>query len=246
MLLYNGSMRFQKGYRFWMGAGLLSVGLVLGGWELSLHFHQRLLTERLSNLVIEQQTLTLQEQLIQNGTVQLENINPDYVAWISIPQTNLNYPVVQANDNQYYLNHDFSKQVHPFGSIFLDYRNHPSMLSPHTIIYGHAANFDTMFGSLNRYRKLSYLYQHSIIELLVNRRLYRYQIFSVNVVDANVTRVVPTLPKESLANLVQTYQTSSLHPVDLPDVNELALLTLVSCVDDVENGRIMVHALRIP
>lgn len=67
----------------------------------------------------------------------LQEINPDIVGWIYIEGTEINYPVVQGNDNQYYLKHLFSGEWNGSGCIFLDSRNRVDFSDRHSIIYGH-------------------------------------------------------------------------------------------------------------
>ena len=77
----------------------------------------------------------------------LKEVNSDVKGWISIPNTNINYPILQGNDNNYYLNRDINKEYNRNGSIFMDYRNH-EFNDNNTIIYGHNMNTDAMFSDL--------------------------------------------------------------------------------------------------
>lgn len=96
---------------------------------------------------------------IQVDFLGLYSQNPDIVGWISLgsendPIVNINYPVMQAADNDYYLTHNFLKQTTQRGAIFADYRNKfdNGKLSANTILYGHNMwNGDTMFAKLSRY-----------------------------------------------------------------------------------------------
>lgn len=67
----------------------------------------------------------------------LRETNPDIVAWIYIEGTKINYPIVQGEDNSYYLKHLFSGEWNGSGCIFLDFRNDASFADRHSIIYGH-------------------------------------------------------------------------------------------------------------
>ena len=74
--------------------------------------------------------------------------NPDTVGWIKVEGTKVNYPVVQASDNNYYLSHAFNKTANQGGWIFADYRVNFKDFGKNTIIYGHNMNNKTMFGSI--------------------------------------------------------------------------------------------------
>ena len=83
---------------------------------------------------------------------ELRKINEDIVAWIQIPGIDVDYPVVQGEDNEYYLYHTFRKEANKAGSIFLDYRNRADFTEQRVIIYGHNMKDGSMFSSLKKYQ----------------------------------------------------------------------------------------------
>lgn len=83
---------------------------------------------------------------------ELRKINDDIVAWIQIPGIDVDYPVVQGEDNEYYLHHTFRKEVNKAGSIFLDYRNRADFTEQRVIIYGHNMKDGSMFSNLKKYQ----------------------------------------------------------------------------------------------
>lgn len=76
---------------------------------------------------------------------ELRKINEDIVAWIQISGIGVDYPVVQGEDNEYYLHHTFRKEANKAGSIFLDYRNRADFTEQRVIIYGHNMKDGSMF-----------------------------------------------------------------------------------------------------
>ena len=78
----------------------------------------------------------------------LKKINPEIIAWIRIPDTKIDYPVVQGTDNEYYLKHTFKKTEHVAGSIFLDKDNSPDFSNRKTILYGHNMKDGSIFQGL--------------------------------------------------------------------------------------------------
>ncbi len=78
----------------------------------------------------------------------LLSINKNTVGWITVNNTRVNYPVVQAKDNDYYLKHDFYNKYTSLGWVFMDFRNNPKDLDTNTIIYGHKMKSGMMFGTL--------------------------------------------------------------------------------------------------
>lgn len=86
--------------------------------------------------------------LIEVNFNELNKINDDTKGFISVNGTNVNYPFVQAIDNDYYLNRSFDKSYNEAGWVFMDYRNNINEMDKNTIIYAHGRYDNTMFGSL--------------------------------------------------------------------------------------------------
>ncbi|MFP3156146.1 class B sortase [Lachnospiraceae bacterium ZAX-1] len=91
--------------------------------------------------------------------------NKDFVGWISIADTSINYPVMQSLEQyDYYLTHDFYKNEDINGSIFLDTRNRFADRDMNLIIYGHNMKSGLMFGSLSKYADRDYWLAHKTIQ----------------------------------------------------------------------------------
>lgn len=89
---------------------------------------------------------------------QLQTINPDIVGWIRFDNpSRINYPIVQGDNNQTYLNHDWQGRYQPAGSIFMHKENQPNFTDANTILYGHRMIGGSMFGSLNNYASQDFL-----------------------------------------------------------------------------------------
>ena len=91
-------------------------------------------------------------------------VNTDTVGWVKVPNTNIDYPVVQFSNNDYYLNHDFDKKYNYRGAIFMDYRNNPTEFDANTIIYGHNCYDKTMFSELDQYEKIDFYKKTPVFE----------------------------------------------------------------------------------
>ena len=89
----------------------------------------------------------------------LDSQNPDVVAWIQIPGTQINYPVVQGKDNDYYLHRDLNGQKSTAGTIFLDYADQADFSSLHNVLYGHHMKNGSMFKDISRYKDQGYFDQ---------------------------------------------------------------------------------------
>lgn len=114
--------------------------------------------------------------------------NSDLIAWISIPGTIIDYPVVQTDNNDYYLNHSFNRDYLLAGTIFADYRNDADPLyNYNTVLYGHNLNLTsgTMFSILSKYFTKSFLDEHPDVYIYTNGGIYIYRIFNVAKVAAS-------------------------------------------------------------
>ncbi|MDR1713528.1 MAG: class B sortase [Coriobacteriales bacterium] len=100
----------------------------------------------------------------------LQAINPDIIAWVLIPGTNVNYPVVQGTDNEYYLTHLADGTYSPAGAIFSDYENSRALDGRSNFIYGHNMLDGTMFSDLTNFNDRAYFDEHRRIILCTPTR----------------------------------------------------------------------------
>ena len=112
----------------------------------------------------------------------MRDINPDYICWIKIEGTEIDYPVVRGEDNEQYLSLSFFNERNGLGALFMDYRCAGEYV-PHIIIYGHNARSGVLFGGLRRFLGERYLTEHPIITLKVNDRIVEYEIYSARETD---------------------------------------------------------------
>ena len=112
---------------------------------------------------------------------ELKEKNTDTVAWIKVPNTLINYPIVQREDNKFYLKNDFYKKQNIYGWIFADFRDEFPNLSQNTIIYGHNTSIGIMFGDLINLldQKWYENEENKYIYLSTTEKEYKFEIFSV-------------------------------------------------------------------
>lgn len=119
----------------------------------------------------------------------LREINEDVAGWIAVPGTEISYPLMQGEDNRYYLSHTWNEESSKSGSVFLESANSRDLTDFHTIVYGHRMRNNTMFGSLKYYRELDYWRDHpDVYVVLENGRVLRYEVFAAH--EAGVRGVV--------------------------------------------------------
>jgi sortase B len=114
----------------------------------------------------------------------MADINPDYICWLKIEGTAVDFPVVRSDDNEKYLNLTFYGQENVYGSIFMDYRCAGTNV-PHILIYGHNTKDGDMFGSLRDFLNKDYRAKHKIISLTINNRVNEYEIFDARMTDVD-------------------------------------------------------------
>jgi sortase B len=115
-------------------------------------------------------------QSIDLAALQAEN--SEVLGWIFIPDTKVNYPVLQTGDNEYYLTHTWQKTSSSTGSIFLDYRNSGDMSDFNTLIYGHRMANGSMFRALANYTTQSYWEEHPSVYFVDAAGCRRYDVFA--------------------------------------------------------------------
>ena len=113
------------------------------------------------------------------------------VAWLSLDDTHIDYPVMQAQDNKWYLSRDYSGRPAPTGSIFLDYRNSADFSDGLSLIYGHRMSGDLMFSDIAKFANADYLAKHRTGHLKT-----RSGEFALEVVDYLVVSVKDKLYSE--------------------------------------------------
>jgi len=116
--------------------------------------------------------------------LEMRQINPDFVCWIRIDGTNIDYPVVRGSDNEKYLDTSFGGDKNIAGAIFMDYRNIGDPI-PHIIIYGHNLQQGGMFTDLRRFLNNQFLEENNIITLTVNGHDVEFEIFSARLTDVD-------------------------------------------------------------
>ena len=170
--------------------------------------------------------------------------NSDTVGWIQVKGTNINYPIVQTTDNDYYLDHAFDKTENKAGWVFMDYRNNPVDFNQNTIIYAHSRYNGTMFGSLKNILNSSWYTnkENHIIRLSTPTENTMWQVFSVYTIEKESYYITPSFSStESYQNFLNTIKGRS--EVDFSGTVNTGdkVLTLSTCKDNFGN-RIVMHA----
>ncbi len=113
---------------------------------------------------------------------ELLDINTDIIGWLEMEAIDISYPIVQSDDNDYYLHRTFRRQDNFAGSIFLDYLNNPNFSNRNNIVYGHNMKNGSMFGILKKYQEQENYDKSKYFWIYTPTRIYKYEIFSASVV----------------------------------------------------------------
>ena len=110
---------------------------------------------------------------------QLSNEHSDSVAWLYIPDTNIDYPIMQSEDNDYYAHRATDGSYLYAGSLFMDYRNSSDFTDFNSVIYGHNMGNGTMFADIPHYENEEYFMNHSYGWLTTEDEVWLIDFFAV-------------------------------------------------------------------
>ena len=174
----------------------------------------------------------------------LREVNHEIVGWISIPDTQVSYPLLQATDNDYYLNHTWKKAYNSVGSIFLECKNASDLSDFNTIIYGHNMRNGSMFGGLKQYKDLDYWKEHPSVYIVDDSGVHRYDIFAAHEVGVRtITYGLGITDQDTKEKFIQFAQTGSvIETGEVPTVED-RVLTLSTCTGNGYDTRWVVQAV---
>ena len=166
----------------------------------------------------------------------LRAVNPDIVAWVYVPNTPINYPVVQGKDNDYYLSHDFDGDAGWLvenGTVFLDYRNDPEFRDPSSFMYGHHLNDGTMFAALGEVRDQARFEEIRTVYLLTPKGNYKLRGYSLVHCDGTEAIVRTTFESdEDMADYIKgIIERSEFDPGNIPSASAIRKSFALSTCD---------------
>ena len=173
----------------------------------------------------------------------LKEQNSDTKGWIKVNGTNVNYPFVKANDNEYYLKHSFDKSNNKKGWVFLDYRNDINNLSDNTIIYAHGLVNNQMFGSLRNTTKEKWYKNKDnyIIKIATENKTMLFLVFSSYTIEPESYYITDNIEDDNeRLNFYNNLKKRSIYDYGVNLNSNDKILTLSSCYDNTK--RMVVHA----
>ena len=176
---------------------------------------------------------------------QLSQINPDIVGWIFIEGTDINYPVVQGADNDYYLQHLFNGTYNGAGCIFLDAGCASDFSDRHSILYGHHMKDGSMFSDLMGYKDQSFYEEHAVALFVTPTAYYKIRFFSGYV--AHVTEDAWKLRFDDIDFTVwlNELQSKSCFESDYVPSGDDRIFTLSTCTYEYNDARFVLSGILV-
>lgn len=208
----------------------------------------------LSNIAVDdkQITETKTERILQ--LEELKKQNNDIIGWIEIENTIINYPVLQCEDNSFYMTHNYKKEYSAEGSIFLDKDYNWELPSSNLLLYGHNNKNKTMFAELLNYKEESYYKEHPTIRFTTLAEDKTYEIIAVfksrvyYKSEKDVFRYyyfINAENEEEYNNYINESKKASLYDTGKTATYGDQLLTLSTCEYSQEDGRFVVVAKKV-
>lgn len=227
------------------GVILLSMLLVLAYSAYSLWDNHQVITAAEN---VRADMLRFKPETDENGKPdfsQLRAVNPDVVGWISLPNTDIDYPILQGEDNLSYITTDVYGKYAVAGSIFLDTRCKADFSDRYSLVYGHHMSNGSMFGALDKYRSENFFYDNLTggrlatpegiyeLELAAVMEISAYDSVMFSPGDFSMEDIIDF----SIANAKYLNKTESMMSRDL---NDIKLLSLSTCSTDYTDARTVV------
>lgn len=185
-----------------------------------------------------EQTDDVSEQSDAIDFLSLKKINPDIVGWITSEGTEIDYPIVQGKDNDYYLHHLFTGESNKVGSIFMDDRNRKDFGDKNTIIYGHNMKNGSMFASLAKYEEQSYYNSFATISLYTPEGDFSIKLFAGIILDGDQNSIRLDFKDDlDFQNYLDLLKKVSTFKSDTIVTADDRIVTLCTCSYEFNNAR---------
>ena len=182
---------------------------------------------------------TNEEKKYKINFEELKQKNSDTVAWLKVENTNIEFPIVQANNNSYYLTHNFDKKYNVAGWIFADYKNKLDGTDRNIVVYGHNMRNNSMFGSLKDVITEEWYNneENKYITFVTENDYLTYQVFSVYQIQTE-------FKSNEFTEFIDTITKRSKKYFGINVSKEDTILTLSTCANN-NKYRVVLHSVRV-
>lgn len=166
--------------------------------------------------------------------------NSNAAAWITLPDTAIDYPVTYSTDNDYYLTHLFDGTYNYSGCVFVDYRNNHGFVDKNTVFYAHYmySGEATMFTSLHNYADQSFYDTHKIITIDTPTALYHMEVMAGIETTGDGDYIHLTFDtSDDFLNYVKSFKDNSTFTSDVTVTANDQIITLSTCSPNKTDGR---------
>lgn len=171
----------------------------------------------------------------------LKKLNPDVKAWIQVPKTNIDYPVVQGQDDMEYINKNVYGEFELSGAIFLSCLNKDDFSDPYNLVYGHNMKNGGMFADVADFTNKEYFETHQKGKLYLTNATRKIRFFACMKVTAADAKIYHPdgYRKENLKDLLDYIQANAVQYRDVNVADENSLIALSTCSEAETNGRVV-------
>lgn len=194
-----------------------------------------------------------EKDYLKNRFAQLTSVNPEAIAYVYAPGTQLDEPVVQTTDNETYLNKTFDGGYQPYlGTVFMDMDNKKNFSDRLTWLFGHARGSKVgdhrMFNDVNYYDKQEYFDQHPYVVIETPERKYYYEALGLVIVpeDTAFYRTSFTDDKDFTTQLKNIYESARTKNPNIKIKASDKYLVLSTCREEDETIRSNLYLRQIP
>lgn len=189
---------------------------------------------------------TNEEKKYKINFEELKQKNSDTVAWLKVENTNIEFPIVQANNNSYYLTHNFDKKYNVAGWIFADYKNKLDGTDRNIVVYGHNMRDNSMFGSLKDVITEEWYNneENKYITFVTENDYQTYQVFSVYQIQTEDYYIQTEFKSNEFQEFIDTITKRSKTDFGINVSKEDTILTLSTCANN-NKYRVVLHSVRV-
>ena len=183
----------------------------------------------------------------------LLNQNKNLIGWLKIADTNIDYPVMQTDNNEFYLDHDVNHEPDKNGTLFMDYQCDVLKPSSNFIIYGHNMRSGNMFGNLDKYKSETYYKDHPVIlfDTIFEKGTYQIMyvfnshIYTEDEITFKYYQMIDIASEKEFESNMNSMKEIALYDTGVEAVYGDQLLTLSTCDYSEDDGRFVVVAKRV-
>lgn len=174
----------------------------------------------------------------------LQKINPDVIGWIRIEKLEISYPIVQGEDNEYYLTHTFHRKENKCGSIFMEVENQKDFSDFNTFVYGHNMKDKSMFARLNQFQEEEIFVENPEFYIYTPKGVLRYEIYSCQIAELGTEPFRYQFEDEAdYAKWQDSVKGRSLYDTGVLPKAGQKTVTLMTCTAAGSDYRFLIHGV---